>query len=101
MMENNMTPEQKAARLALIKQVAEKRNAIALFKEKQKANAATVRRWTDTVEKPRRAAKAAEFDAIIEKLDENHNQWTDGPQYAKQYYGDVAYETTRFDNDWD
>ena len=27
--------------------------------------------------------------------------YTDASKYAKQYYGDVYHETTRFDNDWD
>ena len=27
--------------------------------------------------------------------------WTDSEAYANKYYGEVAYETTRFDNDWD
>ena len=96
-----MTAEQKAARLALIKQIAEKQKAAAEFKRKQKINAASVRRYTDVVEKPARAKKNREFDAEIDRMNENYNEWTDAPQYAKKYYGDVAYETTRFDNDWD
>ena len=95
-----MTPEQKAARLELIKKVAAKVEARKSFKAKQAANAAKVRRWTDTVEAPKRRKADAEFDRMIEKLDENHNAWTDAPQYAKEYYGDVAFETTRYDNDW-
>ena len=27
--------------------------------------------------------------------------YTDASKYAKQYYGEVYHETTRFDNDWD
>ena len=27
--------------------------------------------------------------------------WTDATKYANEYYGDVVYHTTRFDNDWD
>ena len=87
----------KAKRLEMIKAAAKKIE----FKNKQKANAAKVRRWSDVEEKPVRASAARKFDAEIQKLDENYNQWTDGPQYAKQYYGDVYSETTRFDNDWD
>ena len=33
--------------------------------------------------------------------DENINAYTDASKYAKEYYGEVMYETTRFDNDWD
>lgn len=95
-----MTAEQKAARLELIKKVAAKRKAAADFKRKQEINAAKVRRYTDVVDKPRRKAAADKFDREIERMDENHNQWTDASSYAKKYYGDVAYETTRFDNEW-
>lgn len=95
-----MTAEQKAARLALIKKVAEKQKAAAAFKRKQAINAAKVRRWTDVEERPRRKAKNAEFDRMINKMDENHNAWTDAPKYADQYYGDVYRNTTKYDNDW-
>ena len=87
-------------RLALIKAAAEKvakRNA---FKATQKANAASVRRYTDVVEKPRRKAAEEKFDAQMEKLNENYNYWTDAPQYAEKYYGQVYRDTTRFDNEW-
>lgn len=90
----------KEERLALIKKVAERVQKRNDFKKKQAVNSAKVRRWTDVNETPKRAAKNAEFDEIINKLDENYNQWTDAPEYAKKYYGDVAYETTRYDNDW-
>ena len=96
-----MTETQKAERLELIKAIAEKRKKSAEFRAKIAAGASRVRRWTDVEEKPRRAKADREFDRMIEKLDENHNQWTDAPQYAKEYYGDVAHATTRFDNDWD
>jgi len=95
-----MTTEQKAARLALIKQVAAKRKAAAEFKRRQQINAAKVRRYTDVVDRPARSAKSAEFDRAIEKMNENHNQWTDAPQYAEKYYGQVYRDTTRFDNEW-
>lgn len=36
----------------------------------------------------------------IDRLDENYNHWTDAPKYAKEYYGDVYHETTKFDNEW-
>jgi hypothetical protein len=95
-----MTTEQKAARLALIKQVAEKRKASAEFKRRQQINTAKVRRYTDVVDRPARKAKVAEFDGMIEKLNENHNEWTDAPQYAEKYYGQVYRDTTRYDNEW-
>ena len=27
--------------------------------------------------------------------------YTDASKYAKEYYGEVYHETTKFDNDWD
>jgi hypothetical protein len=105
MMENvNMTttftPEQKAARLAMIKAAADKINARKAFKAKQAANAAKVIRWTDVDEKPRRKKAEREFDSMIAKMDENYNQWTDAPQYAEKYYGERYRDTTKFDNEW-
>lgn len=91
----------KQERLEMIKAAAEKINRRKEFRARQAANAAKVRRWSDVVEKPSRASKEREFDRMIEKLDENHNQWTDAPQYAKEYYGGVYRDTTRFDNEWD
>ena len=34
------------------------------------------------------------------KFERDERLWNDAPQYAKQYYGEVYHETTRFDNDW-
>lgn len=91
----------KSDRLAMIKAAAEKINAQKSFRAKQAAKSSKVRRWTDVEEKPRRAKSQRDFDRMIDKLDENHNRWTDESSYAKKYYGDVAYQTTRYDNDWD
>lgn len=91
-----MTAEQKAARLALIKQVAEKRQAKANFKKRlQTKGIAPVRKARSYVDSEDRA-----FRKKMDKLDENYNQWTDASSYAKEYYGDVYRDTTRFDNDW-
>lgn len=87
----------KAERLKMIKAAAKRLQ----FKKKQAANAATIRRYTDEVDRPSRAAKQREWDQMLDKLDENHNVWTDERQYAKKHYGDIAYHTTRYDNDWD
>ena len=95
-----MTAEQMAARLELIKAVAAKIEKRKSFKARQAANAAKVRRYTDVVEKPKRQKADREFDSMIEKMDENHNQWTDASKYAETYYGDVYRDTTKFDNDW-
>jgi hypothetical protein len=99
-MTTTFTPEQKAARLEMIKAAAKKINARKNFKARQAANAAKVRRYTDVVETPKRKAKSDEFDRMISKLDENHNAWTDASSYAKEYYGETLHYTTKFDNDW-
>ena len=93
--------EQKAERLQTIKEVAERMKRRKEFKAKQQANAIRVRRYTDEVEKPKRKKAQDSFDAEIARMDENYNAWTDASKYAKEYYGDCMYETTRFDNDWD
>jgi hypothetical protein len=71
-----------AERLAVIKAAAEKFNA------KIKRNAKVRRTETPVMDRS--------YDDNM-----NINQWTDASKYAKEYYGEVAYETTRFDNDWD
>jgi cobalamin biosynthesis protein CbiD len=102
-MERNMalTKEQMDARLEMIKAAAKRVAAKKEFKRRQAINAATVRRWTDEVEKPRRKKISDEIDSLIDKLDENYNHWTDGEKYAETHYGDVARNTTKYDNDWD
>ena len=96
-----MTTQEKANRLALIKKIAEKQKAKKAFDTKMKIKASKVTRWTDTVEAPKRKAKESSIDAMISKMDENHNAWTDASRYAEEYYGETMRETTRFDNDWD
>ena len=39
--------------------------------------------------------------ALNVKDGENINQYTDQAKYAKTYYGETLYETTRYDNEWD
>tara|TARA_B110000977_G_C10960553_1_gene448359 strand:- start:119 stop:454 length:336 start_codon:yes stop_codon:yes gene_type:complete len=101
-----MTPSQKADRLALIATIAEKQNAKkrsnAAFKAKLTAKSKTVSASSDyTVRKSEVKDVTAAFFKSIDKMDENHNQWTDASKYADQYYGDTMRATTRFDNDWD
>lgn len=91
----------KEERLALIKQVAEKRKRQQSFKNKLATQGSKVRRWTDVEEKPRRKKIDQNIDKLIDKLDENHNLWTDAEKYADTYYGDTYRSTTRYDNDWD
>ena len=80
-----MNMQTTAERMALIRQVGEK------FKAKQKAQAKFER-------DERQTEKVHELD---KKFERDERLWNDAPRYAKQYYGDVYRETTRFDNDWD
>ena len=73
-----------AERMALIRQAAQK------FKAKQKLQAKFKRDETNE--------KVHELD---KKFERDERLWNDAPRYAKQYYGEVYRETTRFDNDWD
>jgi len=95
-----MTTQQKAERLELIKAIAEKVQRRKAFAAKLKAQGSVVRRWTDEVEKPKRKAKGDKFNAEMEAMNENHNEWTDASKYAEEHYGETMRETTRFDNDW-
>lgn len=73
----------KAERLAMIKAAAEK------FNKKQKRNRRVRKSETSFMDK-------------YSNLDgENIHHYTDASKYAKEYYGETMFETTRFDNDWD
>lgn len=91
----------KEDRLKQIKIIHQKRLKRQAFRARLEANAQKVRRYTDEVEKPARKKAAAKLDAIMDKYDENYNHYTDASKYAKEYYGERMYQTTRFDNDWD
>ena len=71
-------------RMALIRAAAKK------FQQKQKRAA----RFTRQERVSKRKAKKKETPV-------SEIYWTDSEAYANKYYGEVAYETTRFDNDWD
>ena len=96
-----MTNAQKADRLALIREIAEKRNNQASFKSKVQKATSKVRDYTETVDAPSRRKAQNVFDMDMDRMNENYNQWTDASKYADQYYGDTMRATTRFDNDWD
>ena len=51
------------------------------------------------MKKQLRQAKARRTENSPLRNEDFH--YTDASKYAKQYYGDVYHETTRFDNDWD
>ena len=57
-------------------------------------------------EAAQRANDAKVFKKLSTNVDtsndcDNINRWTDESAYAKQYYGSVFKETTRFDSEWD
>ncbi len=91
-------------RLSLIKEIAERRKAekkaerarqIKLYEIKEKAKKARA-----AMLKARKARKDP-LAALNVKEGENVNQYTDQAKYAKTYYGETMYETTRHDNEWD
>jgi polynucleotide 5'-kinase involved in rRNA processing len=96
-----MTAQQKADRLALIATIAEKRNAAANFKSKVQTKTSKARKSRAVSDrKSERTSSLDSFYKNIDKMDENHNQWTDASKYANEYYGETYRATTKFDNDW-
>lgn len=92
-----LTETQMADRLAMIKEVAEKRNRQSVLKARLAKKAFAVKGWMDEVEKPAKAPT----QNLTEKYDGyNENHYTDASKYAKEHYGDRYNQTTRFDNDW-
>lgn len=92
-----LTETQLAERRATIKAVAEKRNAQKARVAAIKAKASRVVSWVDEVEKPKRKPT----QNLTEKYDgQSELHWTDASKYAKEFYGERHYQTTRFDNDW-
>jgi hypothetical protein len=77
-----MTNQTTAERMAMIREAAKK------FKQKQ----SKLRHFKleESIN-----AKSNNRDTADERY------WTDASKYAKEYYGGVYHETTRFDNDWD
>ena len=72
-------------RMAMIRAAAKK------FQKKQNRAA----RFTRQERVSKKSAKKKK------KHDECEIYWTDSEAYANKYYGEVAYETTRYDNEWD
>lgn len=92
-----MTPQQKAARLQLIREIAEKYENKNLFAKKMRMQAIRARKISEA----QQLKEERQLDRQLQKLDENHNHWTDASAFAKQAVGDTFTATTRFDNDWD
>ena len=88
-----MTDQQYADRLALIKEVAAKRNLKAKSRASDKRAKRAVKDYT--------AMTNAKSDRYDRYDGENINHWTDASKYADQYYGDQMRDTIAMDNDWD
>lgn len=73
-------------RIALIKEIAERKKKMAKVRKKSAVAMKAVQPKKKEIEIPKET---------------NIYQWTDAPKYAKEYYGETLYHTTRFDNDWD
>lgn len=89
-----MTNQEKADRLATITKIA----------ERQKREKATALRMAKLKARSRTLVKRApkkKRDLMEVPKETNIYAWTDASKYAKQYYGETLYETTRYDNDWD
>lgn len=72
-------------RMALIKEIAERRQKLSRVKAK-----------TRQVKAPK-----VKRDFMDIPNEDNFNHYTDASKYAKEYYGDTLFQTTRYDNDWD
>lgn len=72
-------------RMALIKKIDQRNKKLAAVKKKT------------------RKVRAPKVDRSFMDVPKESNmyQWTDASKYAKEYYGETLYHTTRFDNDWD
>jgi hypothetical protein len=78
-------------RLALIKKIGDRRAKMNKIKAASKAS------FTLAVKVPTKRSFA---NVGGEDTSKNPNYYTDSRKYAKEHYGEVMYETTRFDNDW-
>lgn len=73
-------------RIALIRKIAQRKKKLERVKTQ-------TRSISKNLPKPERKKQIESNDNI--------NAYTDASKYAKQYYGEVFYETTRYDNEWD
>lgn len=91
-----MTPQQKADRLAMIKEIAE-RNTL-----KRKSTFNTLKRKSKQSLQDVGSIKTKRVSNVVREpvQGENINYWTDASQYADEYYGETYRATTKYDNDW-
>jgi len=92
-------------RYEMIKAAAEKIAFRDQFRPKRKLSISTRLRKAGTYTDEKRMTKAdgeSDYsDRILEKMDDNHNHWTDSSSYVDKHYGKVSTETKKDDNDWD
>tara|TARA_R100000541_G_scaffold54665_1_gene63255 strand:- start:385 stop:675 length:291 start_codon:yes stop_codon:yes gene_type:complete len=91
-----MTPQQKAERLMMIKEIAERntlqrKNTFNTLKRKSKQS-------LEDVKGINRSKRSTEIREPVQG--ENVNYWTDSSKYAEEYYGEAYRATTGLDNDW-
>lgn len=76
-------------RISLIKEIAERKKKMAKIRKK-----------SSRVLKSVQSVQPKKKEIQIPK-ESNIYQWTDASKYAKEYYGETLYYTTKYDNDWD
>ena len=90
-------------RLVLIKRIADRRKAEKKAARDRQIQLAEIKRQTRIARNKMLAERKKRKDPVAAlgvKEKENPNHWTDASKYAKTYYGEIKYETTRFDNEW-
>ena len=73
-------------RISLIKEIAERKKKMAKIRKKSSRVLKSVQPKKKEIQIPKES---------------NIYQWTDASKYAKEYYGETLYYTTKYDNDWD
>ena len=82
-------------RMQVIREAAERLAIRKARRARLAASAARVRKYVDEVDKPERK----KFDDMIDKMDENHNQYTDGEKYLAQHYGERLADQTSYESE--
>lgn len=82
-------------RMQVIREAAERLAIRKARRARLAASAARVRKYVDEVDKPERK----KFDDMIDKMDENHNQYTDGEKYLAEHYGDRLADQTSYESE--
>lgn len=73
-------------RISLIKEIADRKKKMAKIRKKSSSVLKSVQPKKKDIQIPKES---------------NIYQWTDASKYAKEYYGETLYYTTKYDNDWD